>query len=55
MRLRTLEQAHAELLAADPSCALARTAVPVQHPPVWENGFQIAKFDGPRIFISEGR
>ena len=27
MRLRTLEQAHAELLAADPSCALARTAL----------------------------
>ena len=27
MRLRTLEQAHTELLAADPSCALARTAL----------------------------
>ena len=27
MRLRTLEQAHAELLAVDPSCALARTAL----------------------------
>ena len=27
MRLRTLEQAHAELLATDPSCALARTAL----------------------------
>ena len=23
--------------------------------PVWENGFQIAKFNGPRIFMSEGR
>ena len=27
MRLRTLEQAHEELLTADPSCALARTAL----------------------------
>ena len=27
MRLRTLEQAHAELLAVDPNCALARTAL----------------------------
>lgn len=27
MRLRTLEQAHAELLSADPNCALAKTAL----------------------------
>ena len=27
MRLRTLDQAHAELLAADPNCALAKTAL----------------------------
>ena len=27
MRLRTLEQAHAELLAVDPNCALAKTAL----------------------------
>ena len=27
MRLRTLEQAHAELMAADPNCALAKTAL----------------------------
>ena len=27
MRLRTLEQAHAELLAADPNSALAKTAL----------------------------
>ena len=27
MRLRTLEQAHAELIASDPNCALAKTAL----------------------------
>ena len=27
MRLRSLEQAHAELMAADPNCALAKTAL----------------------------
>ena len=27
MRLRTLEQAHAELIANDPNCALAKTAL----------------------------
>lgn len=27
MRLRTLEQAHAELMSVDPSCALAKTAL----------------------------
>ena len=27
MRMRTIEQAHAELLAADPGCAIAKTAL----------------------------
>ena len=27
----------------------------VQVMSVWGNGFQIAKIDGPRIFMSEGR